>query len=223
MGLTLSHCREGQRGSIQVDGEELVSGRSPGPNVAVNTKDMVYIGEYPAGCRDRPGKEWQPSALQSGLLAALTHRHAPLPQVVPQMWPRSPEPSSPLGSQAVSRIWCCTQPGLEAHPHSPWTCSIVPKQGPTHVPAPHRHPPPFHGLLGNTQPDNVEYIIINIIMTFCKRLRQCHACCYHPGLDWRVGAPAPPRVWAEPQGWWAGQVDWKRFSSEGHWDLKSGW
>lgn len=57
MGLTLSHCREGQRGSIQVDGEELVSGRSPGPNVAVNTKDMVYIGEYPAGCQDRPGRE----------------------------------------------------------------------------------------------------------------------------------------------------------------------
>ncbi|XP_075802672.1 basement membrane-specific heparan sulfate proteoglycan core protein isoform X4 [Microtus pennsylvanicus] len=39
--------REGQRGSIQVDGEELVSGRSPGPNVAVNTKDMVFIGGAP--------------------------------------------------------------------------------------------------------------------------------------------------------------------------------
>lgn len=71
MGLTLSHCREGQRGSIQVDGEELVSGRSPGPNVAVNTKDMVYIGEYPAGCQDRPGREWQPSVPQSDLLASL--------------------------------------------------------------------------------------------------------------------------------------------------------
>lgn len=39
--------RKGQRGSIQIDGEELVSGRSPGPNVAVNTKDIVYIGGAP--------------------------------------------------------------------------------------------------------------------------------------------------------------------------------
>lgn len=39
--------REGQRGSIQVDGEELVIGRSPGPNVAVNTKDIIYIGGAP--------------------------------------------------------------------------------------------------------------------------------------------------------------------------------
>ncbi|KAI4587988.1 hypothetical protein MJG53_002396 [Ovis ammon polii x Ovis aries] len=39
--------REGQRGSIQVDGEELVSGQSPGPNVAVNTKGSVYIGGAP--------------------------------------------------------------------------------------------------------------------------------------------------------------------------------
>ncbi|VFV24759.1 basement membrane-specific heparan [Lynx pardinus] len=35
--------REGRRGSIQVDGEELVSGQSPGPNVAVNTKGSIYI------------------------------------------------------------------------------------------------------------------------------------------------------------------------------------
>ncbi|XP_040085468.1 basement membrane-specific heparan sulfate proteoglycan core protein isoform X3 [Oryx dammah] len=39
--------REGQRGSIQVDGEELVSGQSPGPNVAVNTKGSIYIGGAP--------------------------------------------------------------------------------------------------------------------------------------------------------------------------------
>ncbi|XP_046324592.1 basement membrane-specific heparan sulfate proteoglycan core protein isoform X2 [Marmota monax] len=39
--------REGRRGSIQVDGEELVSGRSPGPNVAVNTKGSVYVGGAP--------------------------------------------------------------------------------------------------------------------------------------------------------------------------------
>ncbi|KAM5247632.1 basement membrane-specific heparan sulfate proteoglycan core protein isoform 2-T2 [Ctenodactylus gundi] len=39
--------REGRKGSIQVDGEELVSGQSPGPNVAVNTKGSVYIGGAP--------------------------------------------------------------------------------------------------------------------------------------------------------------------------------
>ncbi|ELW68518.1 Basement membrane-specific heparan sulfate proteoglycan core protein [Tupaia chinensis] len=40
--------REGRRGSIQVDGEEMVSGQSPGPHVAVNTKGSVYIGGAPA-------------------------------------------------------------------------------------------------------------------------------------------------------------------------------
>lgn len=44
-GLTPFHCREGRRGSIQVDGEELVSGQSPGPNVAVNTKGSIYVGK----------------------------------------------------------------------------------------------------------------------------------------------------------------------------------
>ncbi|XP_058409147.1 basement membrane-specific heparan sulfate proteoglycan core protein isoform X9 [Diceros bicornis minor] len=39
--------REGRRGSLQVDGEELVSGQSPGPNVAVNTKGSIYIGGAP--------------------------------------------------------------------------------------------------------------------------------------------------------------------------------
>ncbi|XP_058532481.1 basement membrane-specific heparan sulfate proteoglycan core protein isoform X2 [Ochotona princeps] len=39
--------REGRRGSIQVDGEELVSGQSPGPNVAVNTKGNIYVGGAP--------------------------------------------------------------------------------------------------------------------------------------------------------------------------------
>ncbi|XP_040320101.1 basement membrane-specific heparan sulfate proteoglycan core protein isoform X9 [Herpailurus yagouaroundi] len=39
--------REGRRGSIQVDGEELVSGQSPGPNVALNTKGSIYIGGAP--------------------------------------------------------------------------------------------------------------------------------------------------------------------------------
>uniref|UniRef100_A0A674KCR5 Heparan sulfate proteoglycan 2 n=1 Tax=Terrapene triunguis TaxID=2587831 RepID=A0A674KCR5_9SAUR len=52
--------REGRRGSIQVDGEELVSGESPGSNVMVNTQGNVYIGKAglapwgPAG-RGRPG------------------------------------------------------------------------------------------------------------------------------------------------------------------------
>uniref|UniRef100_A0A674KBM4 Heparan sulfate proteoglycan 2 n=1 Tax=Terrapene triunguis TaxID=2587831 RepID=A0A674KBM4_9SAUR len=40
--------REGRRGSIQVDGEELVSGESPGSNVMVNTQGNVYIGGAPA-------------------------------------------------------------------------------------------------------------------------------------------------------------------------------
>ena len=31
-----------------MDGEELVSGQSPGPNVAVNTKGSIYIGESQA-------------------------------------------------------------------------------------------------------------------------------------------------------------------------------
>ncbi|XP_072465307.1 basement membrane-specific heparan sulfate proteoglycan core protein isoform X4 [Notamacropus eugenii] len=39
--------REGRSGSIQVDGDELVSGQSPGPNVAVNTKGSIYIGGAP--------------------------------------------------------------------------------------------------------------------------------------------------------------------------------
>ncbi|XP_063292891.1 basement membrane-specific heparan sulfate proteoglycan core protein isoform X6 [Pelobates fuscus] len=39
--------REGKAGSIQVDGEELVSGSSPGKNIMVNTKGSVYIGGAP--------------------------------------------------------------------------------------------------------------------------------------------------------------------------------
>uniref|UniRef100_A0A8C8S4Q0 Heparan sulfate proteoglycan 2 n=1 Tax=Pelusios castaneus TaxID=367368 RepID=A0A8C8S4Q0_9SAUR len=40
--------REGKRGSIQVDGEDMVSGESPGSNVMVNTQGSVYIGGAPA-------------------------------------------------------------------------------------------------------------------------------------------------------------------------------
>lgn len=31
-----------------MDGEELLSGQSPGPNVAVNTKGSIYIGKSQA-------------------------------------------------------------------------------------------------------------------------------------------------------------------------------
>lgn len=74
-GLTQCHHREGRRGSIQVDGEELVSGQSPGPNVAVNTKGSIYIGESRA--------------------------RAPLQGVVGDRAPAEPEhrPSSPPGLQ----------------------------------------------------------------------------------------------------------------------------
>ncbi|XP_074831677.1 basement membrane-specific heparan sulfate proteoglycan core protein isoform X3 [Carettochelys insculpta] len=40
--------REGRRGSIQVDGDELVSGESPGSNIMLNTQGSVYIGGAPA-------------------------------------------------------------------------------------------------------------------------------------------------------------------------------
>ncbi|XP_063807041.1 basement membrane-specific heparan sulfate proteoglycan core protein-like, partial [Pseudophryne corroboree] len=39
--------REGKAGSIQVDGEELVSGSSPGKNIMVDTKAKVYLGGAP--------------------------------------------------------------------------------------------------------------------------------------------------------------------------------
>nr|XP_056721446.1 basement membrane-specific heparan sulfate proteoglycan core protein [Euleptes europaea] len=39
--------REGRRGFLQVDGEEMVSGESPGKNVMVNAKGRVYIGGAP--------------------------------------------------------------------------------------------------------------------------------------------------------------------------------
>ncbi|XP_032087651.1 basement membrane-specific heparan sulfate proteoglycan core protein isoform X2 [Thamnophis elegans] len=39
--------REGKRGSLQVDGEEAVTGESSGRNVMVNTKGRIYIGGAP--------------------------------------------------------------------------------------------------------------------------------------------------------------------------------
>lgn len=67
-GLTQSRPhREGRRGSIQVDGEELVSGQSPGPNVAVNTKSSIYVGE-----------SWAGASVQEGLLHSPAHAPSPL-------------------------------------------------------------------------------------------------------------------------------------------------
>uniref|UniRef100_A0A670K1V2 Heparan sulfate proteoglycan 2 n=1 Tax=Podarcis muralis TaxID=64176 RepID=A0A670K1V2_PODMU len=39
--------REGKRGFLQVDGEEMVAGESPGKNVMVNTRGRIYIGGAP--------------------------------------------------------------------------------------------------------------------------------------------------------------------------------
>lgn len=37
-------CREGRRGQLQVDGEEPVSGESPGTNIMANTEGSIYVG-----------------------------------------------------------------------------------------------------------------------------------------------------------------------------------
>lgn len=37
-------CREGRRGRLQVDGEEPVTGESPGTKVMANTQGSVYVG-----------------------------------------------------------------------------------------------------------------------------------------------------------------------------------
>ncbi|XP_061457671.1 basement membrane-specific heparan sulfate proteoglycan core protein isoform X5 [Rhineura floridana] len=39
--------REGKRGFLQVDGDEMITGESPGRNVMVNTKGRIYIGGAP--------------------------------------------------------------------------------------------------------------------------------------------------------------------------------
>lgn len=41
--LTVPH-REGRRGQLQVDGEEPVSGESPGSNIMANTEGSIYVG-----------------------------------------------------------------------------------------------------------------------------------------------------------------------------------
>ncbi|KAM8788626.1 basement membrane-specific heparan sulfate proteoglycan core protein isoform 1-T1 [Rhynchonycteris naso] len=71
--------REGQRGTIQVDGEDLVSGRSPGPNVAVNTKGSIYIGGAPHVARLTGGR------FSSGITGCLRNLvlHSSLPGAPP--------------------------------------------------------------------------------------------------------------------------------------------
>ncbi|XP_069467045.1 basement membrane-specific heparan sulfate proteoglycan core protein isoform X3 [Ambystoma mexicanum] len=39
--------REGKEGSIQIDGEDLASGQSPGKNLMLNTKGSIYLGGMP--------------------------------------------------------------------------------------------------------------------------------------------------------------------------------
>uniref|UniRef100_A0A7M4G0T5 Basement membrane-specific heparan sulfate proteoglycan core protein n=1 Tax=Crocodylus porosus TaxID=8502 RepID=A0A7M4G0T5_CROPO len=91
--------REGRQGSLQVDGEEPVSGESPGNNIMVNTKGNVYIGGAPAvqtlttgkftsgitGCiknlvlmNERPGQQPpQPIDLQHHVEAGTNTRECP--------------------------------------------------------------------------------------------------------------------------------------------------
>ncbi|XP_060115564.1 basement membrane-specific heparan sulfate proteoglycan core protein [Heteronotia binoei] len=91
--------REGRRGFLQVDGEETVTGESPGKNVMVNAKGRVYLGGAPdiqtltagkyvsglTGCiknvvlvNDRPGQHPQPPVdLQHQAEAAINLQECP--------------------------------------------------------------------------------------------------------------------------------------------------
>lgn len=46
--LTMPH-RKGRRGQLQVDGEEPVSGESPGSNIMANTEGSIYVGTVEHG------------------------------------------------------------------------------------------------------------------------------------------------------------------------------
>lgn len=48
--------REGRRGQLQVDGEEPVSGESPGSNIMANTEGSIYVGTW--GWGHRVGHGW---------------------------------------------------------------------------------------------------------------------------------------------------------------------
>lgn len=52
--LTVPH-REGRRGHLQVDGEEPVSGESPGSNVMANTEGSIYVGTVGLGTQGHMG------------------------------------------------------------------------------------------------------------------------------------------------------------------------
>ncbi|XP_063001421.1 basement membrane-specific heparan sulfate proteoglycan core protein [Elgaria multicarinata webbii] len=91
--------REGRKGFLQVDGEEMITGESSGKNVMVNTKGRVYLGGAPdiqtltagkyvsgiTGCiknvvlvNDRPGQQpQQPVDLQHHSEAALNIQECP--------------------------------------------------------------------------------------------------------------------------------------------------
>lgn len=59
--LTVPH-REGRRGQLQVDGEEPVSGESPGSNVMANTEGSIYVGTVGHGdtgvCGGKTERYW---------------------------------------------------------------------------------------------------------------------------------------------------------------------
>lgn len=81
-----------------MDGEELVSGQSPGQNVAVNTKGSIYIGKSqslrawnPLPGQGREWGSWGPTA------------HAPRPPPGPCSSPARPLPSP----QAEPLTWPC--------------------------------------------------------------------------------------------------------------------
>lgn len=130
-----SALREGRRGFLQVDGEEVVSGESPGKSVMVNTEGLVYLGEpsdrqglllWPRGLQAQAGGRqpegphgagegaWpEEGVVRSGGAVGRGRRAAP-----PLACPRSPQEerhtsrpsrqgSSSPASPAASRTWCC--------------------------------------------------------------------------------------------------------------------
>ncbi|KAM4012060.1 basement membrane-specific heparan sulfate proteoglycan core protein-like [Anomaloglossus baeobatrachus] len=43
----ITATREGRSGSVYIDGEEVMTGHSPGTNVMVDTKSKIYVGGAP--------------------------------------------------------------------------------------------------------------------------------------------------------------------------------
>lgn len=171
-GLTWLPCREGRRGSIQVDGEELVSGQSPGPNVAVNTKGSIYIGESWAPGAPSSGQGGDGAAAELGHPAFLASRApgADRPVLSPPHR-RSPRRGhADWGQVLLGHHGLYQEPGAalgparRPAPTAPGPAAPRPGRG-QHAPLP---------LIGSRlphtdsraapQPHNVEYIIINIII-----------------------------------------------------------